>query len=628
MVQQRPSGSTAPKRERSASSSLSPPPTKAKPLKRVAPQSQTKVDPAVDAQPASLTKDDPTSSPPAKKPRIPKSRPWPPPDLAPELHPPRAGLPALQLPALSVAPNGSRPTSSPTLRPHLLGAHVSIGGGIGGALLRAGMAGANGLAMFVKSQRQWKSNPFETESVDRFRALMKDKVDGGVGYAADSILVHGSYLINLANPDEAKWETSYQCFKDDISRCHQLGVKLYNWHPGSTTGACSKEESYASVARAINRVHQDVPEVVCVIENMANAKSNVIGTTFHDLSSMISLVHDKSRVRICLDTCHLFAAGYDIRTAESYANVMRDFDREVGNGFLGGMHLNDSKADLGACKDLHENIGLGKIGLSAFRAIMRDPLVSGIPLILETPAPEKALEFSDLAIWAREIKLLYEIQAISDADWVRTEGEIEKRWRVERDLLNPPKPPKTPKEKKPKVEKKGKKGEKGKLSDDEGEVDEHTYYTIFSPQGYGKDLLPAGVERATMIIGETTRGQMVIGGLGSCFLLLAMISLSLFPMFKKHLAYAPLVQEKLVRALLVPLAIADDGLAAWDWPTYFSFVIRSSALRDFFGESEYSRPIEHAAQRPKCVSIGVGGFFHRDAEDRYEKDEQQSERGT
>ena len=179
MVRRGQNGSTAAKRERSASSSLSPLPVKSKPPKKVARPSQTDIGPDDDDKPASPPNDDATSSPPAKKPRIPKSKRWPPPDLAPELHPSRAGLPAFQLPALSVTPNGARPISPDVPRPHLLGAHVSIGGGIGGALLRAGMAGANGLAMFVKSQRQWKSNPFEAESVDRFRALMKDHVDGG-----------------------------------------------------------------------------------------------------------------------------------------------------------------------------------------------------------------------------------------------------------------------------------------------------------------------------------------------------------------------------------------------------------------------------------------------------------------
>ncbi|ORY31935.1 xylose isomerase-like protein [Naematelia encephala] len=406
--------------------------------------------------------DDLPPSRPTKKPRG-QGKLWPPTELDPSDHPSRAGYPIYNLPPLQVPRNGGiGPIDDVgnSKRPHLLGAHVSIGGGPATALLRASKAGANGLAMFVKSQRQWKSNPYEAEAVQRFLDLSTSKDLGGLGYPKESILVHGSYLINLGNPDKEKWETSYQCFKDDIFRCHQLGIGLYNWHPGSTVGMCTKEESYASIAKAINRVHGEVPEVICVIENMANANSNIIGTTFHDLASIIALVTDRSRVRICLDTCHLFAAGYDIRTPETYRETFRKFNEEVGNGYLAGVHLNDSKADLGGCKDLHENIGLGKIGLSAFRMIMRDPLFSGIPLVLETPAPEKALESGELSVWTSEIKLLYEIQGINDEEWVTREGEIEKRWRAERDKLNPPKEKKV-KGKKSDEDGNGKKGKGG-----------------------------------------------------------------------------------------------------------------------------------------------------------------------
>ncbi|EIW67850.1 hypothetical protein TREMEDRAFT_33014 [Tremella mesenterica DSM 1558] len=385
-----------------------------------------------------------------KEPRKKKEKPWPPIDLQTDLHPPRYGHPPYDF-GTGIIP--SKPIS--------LGAHVSIAGGPAGALLRAGLAGANGLGMFVKSQRQWKSNPYEEETVKRFKELLRTNEEGGYGH--QDVLVHGSYLINLGNPDPEKWKTSYECFKDDISRCHQLGLRLYNWHPGSTVGACSKEESFGLIAKAINLVHEEVPEVITVIENMANAGSNIIGTSFSDLSSIISLVEDKSRVRVCLDTCHLFAAGYDLRTPEAYAETMTKFGDEIGWEYIGGMHLNDSKADLGGNKDLHENIGLGKIGLSAFRQIMRDQRLQNIPMVLETPAPEKALEAGNLAIWTKEIQLLYEIQGISDDEWVNKEEEIMVRWRKERDEINPPK------EKPPKGAKapKGKKGKKDKEESEE-----------------------------------------------------------------------------------------------------------------------------------------------------------------
>ncbi|KAK8861252.1 hypothetical protein IAR55_002071 [Kwoniella newhampshirensis] len=483
-----PRRSTASKRELSPSTSLSDAPplepavtrtekkggkvtTKTKRITKVKADTTEVTDEVkVDIETAAV---DEATAPPAKKARTAKSKIWPPTDLDPSLHPLRQGHdPIFTLPSATSAPNGGIAASSSTFRPMLLGAHMSTAGGPATALLRAGLAGANGLALFTKSQRQWKSNPYEEETIQRFRDLLKSKEQGGLGYGAESILVHGSYLINLGNPDPVKWATSYDCFKDEILRCHQLGVKLYNWHPGSTVGACTKEESFVSIAKAINQVHTEVPEVICVIENMANAGSNIVGTAFSDIKSIISQVHDKSRVRVCIDTCHLFAAGYDIRTPELYKETMRKFNEEVGNGYLGGMHLNDSKADLGANKDLHENIGLGKIGLSAFRSIMRDPLMSGIPLVLETPAPDAPVPTDQLAIWTKEIALLYEIQGIDDAEWETRKGEIEQKWRVERDMINPPKE-KGPKGKAAaKAKPKGKKGKKQEDSEEEDEDDE------------------------------------------------------------------------------------------------------------------------------------------------------------
>lgn len=163
------------------------------------------------------------------KPARGKGKAWPPPELDPASHPPRAGYPIFNLPPLTVPANGAVPPTTSTPRPHFVGAHTSSAGGVGTALYRANKAGANGLALFVKSQRQWKSNPFEQETIDRFKEAMKSKEEGGMGYGPETILVHGSYLINLGNPDVNKWNTSYACFRDDIERCHQLGVKLYNW---------------------------------------------------------------------------------------------------------------------------------------------------------------------------------------------------------------------------------------------------------------------------------------------------------------------------------------------------------------------------------------------------------------
>ncbi|OWZ26215.1 AP endonuclease 1 [Cryptococcus neoformans A2-102-5] len=435
--------STTPKRERSASSPLTELEPEAPAPKAVKPKRAVRSTKPKNEENKENNNDEDAPTP-AKKQRVSKAKAWPPVELEPMFHLPRQGYPAFKLPASTASPNGGIAPSNDKSQPMLLGAHVSAAGGPATALLRAGLAGANGLALFVKSQRQWKSKPYEDDTVQRFKELMKSKEEGGMGYGPDSILVHGSYLINLGNPDPAKWKVSYECFKDDIARCHQLGIKLYNWHPGSTVGACTKEESFALIAKAINQVHKDVPEVITVIENMANAGSNIVGTAWSDLSSIIKLVEDKSRVRVCIDTCHTFAAGYDIRTAETYAETMRKFDEVVGNKYLAGVHLNDSKAGLGANKDLHENIGLGMIGLTAFRCIMRDPLMAGIPLVLETPAPDAPTPAEHLSIWTKEIALLYEIQEIEDDEWEVKKGEIEKRWRKERDAINPPKEKKKP----------------------------------------------------------------------------------------------------------------------------------------------------------------------------------------
>ncbi|KAL1412874.1 DNA-(apurinic or apyrimidinic site) lyase [Vanrija albida] len=429
------------KRERSSSlsdaESASPPPKAA--AKRSTPK-------AAKTKAAKAEEDDE----PAKKKRAPAKSKWPPPGLELDSHPARAGYPVYQFPTRPATPNGGlRPETAYSL-PLMVGAHTSIAGGVAGALLRANKAGANGVALFMKGARQWRAKPFEPEVIERFLENVKPKDDGGMGYGPESILVHGNYLINLGNPDAAKWENAYECFRDDIARCHQLGIKLYNWH---TVGQCTKEESYALVAKAINRVHKDVPEVITVIENMANAGSNILGTTFHDLASMIALVEDKTRVRVCLDTCHLFAAGYDLRTDAAYAETMRKFEAEVGNHYLGGVHLNDSKEVLGGNRDLHENIGLGEIGLSGFRALMRDPLMAGIPLILETPSGAGGGgETGDLSVWTKEIALLYEIQGVPDDEWAEKSVEIEKRWRKERDALNPPKDKKGPKKGKKKAQ--------------------------------------------------------------------------------------------------------------------------------------------------------------------------------
>ncbi|EJD35058.1 AP endonuclease [Auricularia subglabra TFB-10046 SS5] len=278
-----------------------------------------------------------------------------------------------------------------------VGAHVSAAGGVENAVLNAARIGAGAFALFLKSQRKWVSPPLQQANADAFTAAMKAH-----GYAPEHVLPHGSYLLNLGNADKAKREQSYGCFLDDLKRCEQLGLLLYNFHPGSTVGACTVAEACGTIAASLNRAHKETARVVTVLENMAG-QGNVVGSRFEDLRDIIALVEDKSRVGVCLDTCHMFAAGYDIRTAEAYEKTMAEFDAVVGRQYLRGMHLNDSKGDLACKKDRHENIGLGKLGLRAFAHVMRDARARGVPLVLETPNED------DPGVWAVELGVLHEL---------------------------------------------------------------------------------------------------------------------------------------------------------------------------------------------------------------------------
>jgi AP endonuclease-1 len=279
-----------------------------------------------------------------------------------------------------------------------VGAHVSTAGGIDKAVLNARIIGANAFQIFVRSQRRWDCKPTPPDVKERFIQECKAH-----GYSSDHILVHGSYLVNLANPDPEKHAKSYEGFLDEIQRTHALGLKLYNFHPGSTTGNCSVDEGCSSIARSINKVHKEVPEVVCVLEIMAGG-GNAIGGDYAHLKDIIEQVKDKTRVGVCLDTCHMFAAGYDIRTTEAWDRTMKEFDNTIGLKYLRGMHLNDSKTGIGSHRDRHENLGKGFIGWDAFKGIVRDPRTNGIPMVLETPVPK---DDEDKEIYTGEVAALY-----------------------------------------------------------------------------------------------------------------------------------------------------------------------------------------------------------------------------
>lgn len=275
-----------------------------------------------------------------------------------------------------------------------IGAHVSISGGVFNAPLNAEEIGAKAFALFTKNQRQWSAKPLTEEAITKFKENLKK-----VGISPEHILPHDSYLINLGNPEEEKRRKSIEAFVDEVNRCYQLGLKYLNFHPGSHLRKVSEKECLKIIADSINEILERTKDVILVLENTAGQGSNV-GYRFEHLAEIIDMVKDKSRIGVCLDTCHMFAAGYDIRTERSYEKTMKEFDEVVGFKYLKGMHLNDAKSQLGSRVDRHHSIGKGNIGLDAFRFIMNDKRLNNIPLILETIDP---------SIWAEEIKLLYSL---------------------------------------------------------------------------------------------------------------------------------------------------------------------------------------------------------------------------
>lgn len=285
-----------------------------------------------------------------------------------------------------------------------IGAHVSCAKGVQNTVTNCLHIGGNAFAMFLKSQRKWDNPPLQDENKDLFIALCSDhRYD-----ASSHVLPHGSYLVNLAQEDHEKADRAYTAFLDDLHRCESLGIKLYNFHPGST-GNHSRPSAIARLANALNRAHKATKNVMPVLETMANG-GNVLGSTFEDLRDIIVQIDDKTRIGVCLDTCHVFAGGYDLRTPAAFKKTLNEFDKIVGMKYLRAIHLNDSKAPFDSRRDLHQNIGLGFLGLRAFHNVMNEPRFEGLPIVLETPIdhkdPETGKEVEDKGVWAREIKML------------------------------------------------------------------------------------------------------------------------------------------------------------------------------------------------------------------------------
>ena len=274
-----------------------------------------------------------------------------------------------------------------------IGAHVSASGGVENAPKNAAAIGAKAFALFTKNQRQWKSAPLTPNSIKQFKENC-----AALGFLPQHILPHDSYLINLGHPEKEALEKSREAFLDEMQRCEQLGLNRLNFHPGSHLNATDIETCLKTIAESINITLGKTHGVIAVIENTAGQGSNV-GNRFEEIKFIIDLVEDKSRVGVCIDTCHAFTAGYNLKTKEGYEATFKHFDELIGFQYLKGMHLNDSKKELGSRVDRHESIGKGFIGFDLFETLVNDSRFDNIPLILETP---------DEARWPEEIVMLYQ----------------------------------------------------------------------------------------------------------------------------------------------------------------------------------------------------------------------------
>ncbi|KAJ5102676.1 Endodeoxyribonuclease IV [Penicillium argentinense] len=306
-----------------------------------------------------------------------------------------------------------------------VGAHVSAAKGIFNSIHNSEQIGGNAFALFLKSQRKWDNPPLQDDHRDQFHKLCAEK-----NYdAAKYVLPHGSYLVNLAQEDKAKAKQAYTSFLDDLRRCEALGIKLYNFHPGST-GGNPLPEALGRLAEALTNAIKETSTVIPVLETMCG-HGNTIGGTISEFKDLLTLIPKElhSRIGICIDTCHSFAMGYDLVSPEGFKAFLSEFENLIGIKYLRALHLNDSKAPCGSHRDLHANIGTGFLGLRAFHNVMNEPRFQDMPMILETPidraeadgsedegkgkskkskrpAGASAPTVPDPGVWAREIKLL------------------------------------------------------------------------------------------------------------------------------------------------------------------------------------------------------------------------------
>lgn len=275
-----------------------------------------------------------------------------------------------------------------------IGAHVSAEGGVSMAPLEATEIGAKAFALFTRNPSRWKSPAISDKEADLFKENC-----ARLGFAPQMILPHDSFLINLGAPDSQKLHLSKEAFLDEFRRCEQLGLTMLNFHPGSHLNEISPERCMDLIAENINRTLDITKGVKAVIETTAGQGSN-LGHEFEEIAYIIDKIEDKDRVGVCVDTCHTFAAGYDMTTEETYNATWNKFDSIIGFKYLSGMHLNDTKKGLGSRVDRHELIGKGHLGPTFFELLMRDTRMDNIPLILETPDP---------LLWQQEIAWLYNL---------------------------------------------------------------------------------------------------------------------------------------------------------------------------------------------------------------------------
>ena len=272
-----------------------------------------------------------------------------------------------------------------------IGAHVSASGGVCNAILNAEAIGANAFALFTRNQRSWVSKPLATDEINTFRTLLVER-----GFDPKQVLPHDSYLINLGSPDEETLQKSRNAFLDEMQRAEQLGLTMVNFHPGSHLNKISEEECLDQIAREMNLALSQTHGVTAVIENTAGQGTN-LGWRFEHIRRIIDGIDDKSRVGVCIDTCHTLAAGYDISTEMGYQFCFDDFESIIGFQYLRAIHLNDSKKNSGSHVDRHETLGNGFLGKEFFTRFMHDPRFDNMPIILETPDPTR---------WAEEITWL------------------------------------------------------------------------------------------------------------------------------------------------------------------------------------------------------------------------------